>query len=40
MTITARQFTIADLANFPADGSRYEVIDGELCVSTAPHYEH
>lgn len=40
MTITARQFTIDDLANFPNDGSRYEVIDGELYVSTAPHVEH
>jgi Uma2 family endonuclease len=40
MTIAARQFTIDDLANFPDDGSRYEVIDGELYVSTAPHFEH
>lgn len=40
MTIAARQFTISDLDNFPDDGSRYEVIDGELFVSTAPHFEH
>ena len=40
MTIAARLFTIDDLENFPDDGSRYEVIDGELYVSTAPHFEH
>lgn len=40
MTIAARLFTIDDLENFPDDGSRYEVIAGELYVSTAPHFEH
>ena len=35
-----RQFTVADLENFPDDGNRYEVIDGELYVTTAPHLEH
>ena len=40
MTITTRLFTVGDLENFPDDGSRYEVIDGELYVSTAPHIEH
>jgi len=35
-----RQFTVADLENFPDDGNRYEVIDGELYVTTAPHFEH
>jgi Uma2 family endonuclease len=37
---TELRFTVADLANFPDDGQRYEVIDGELYVSTAPHHEH
>ena len=40
MTVATRRFTIDDLENFPDDGSRYEVIDGELHVSTAPHFEH
>jgi Uma2 family endonuclease len=40
MTVAARRFTIDDLENFPDDGSRYEVIDGELYVSTAPDVEH
>lgn len=35
-----RQFTVADLKNFPDDGNRYEVIDGELYVTTVPHFEH
>ena len=30
-----RQFTVADLENFPEDGNRYEVIDGELYVTAA-----
>jgi Uma2 family endonuclease len=36
----ARQFTVADLDNFPDDGNRYEVIDGELYVTAAPHSDH
>jgi Uma2 family endonuclease len=40
MTVATRRFTIDDLENFPEDGSRYEVIDGELHVSTAPDVEH
>jgi Uma2 family endonuclease len=35
-----RQFTVADLDNFPDDGNRYEVIDGELYVTAAPHSDH
>jgi Uma2 family endonuclease len=35
-----RQYTIADLLNFPDDGSRYEVIQGELYVTAAPHFRH
>lgn len=34
------RFTIADLETFPEDGRRYEVIDGELCVTPAPHFLH
>jgi len=40
MLTSERQFTVSDLENFPDDGSRYEVIDGELYVTTAPHFEH
>ncbi len=40
MPIITRLFTVGDLENFPDDGSRYEVIDGELYTSTAPHIEH
>jgi Uma2 family endonuclease len=30
----------SDLQLFPENGKRYEIIDGELFVSTAPRYEH
>ncbi|MCC6626474.1 MAG: Uma2 family endonuclease [Chloroflexi bacterium] len=39
-TSTARQFTVDDLANFPDDGNRYEVIEGELYMSAAPGNRH
>lgn len=40
MSIT-RRYTSADLAALPrAEGTRYEIIDGALHVSTQPHYEH
>ncbi len=32
--------TVADLENFPDDGNRYELIEGELFVSTAPGIPH
>ena len=32
--------TIADLDATPDDGNRYELIEGGLCVSTAPSYLH
>ena len=32
--------TIADLEATPDDGNRYELIEGELHVSTAPSYLH
>ena len=33
-------WTIADLEGFPDNGNRYEIIDGELFVTRAPHIEH
>jgi Uma2 family endonuclease len=40
MTIGTRLFTVEDLATFPENGDRYEVIGGELYVSHTPHAEH
>jgi Uma2 family endonuclease len=43
MTSTASEkvrWTTADLELFPDDGKRYEIIDGELCVTRAPHWKH
>ncbi len=37
---TSLRMTSADLANFPDDGKRREIIDGELYVSTQPHWYH
>jgi Uma2 family endonuclease len=34
------RLTSADLALFPDDGKRYEIIDGELYVAKAPHAYH
>ena len=39
-TLAVKKFTSADLALLPADGSRYEIIEGELIVSRSPSYEH
>ena len=39
-TPTTRYYTVDDLASFPDDGNRYEVIDGELYVTAAPHSDH
>jgi hypothetical protein len=37
----AIRWTITDLEGFPDDETkRYEIIDGELFVSTQPHAEH
>jgi Uma2 family endonuclease len=38
--VAIHQFTVDDLASFPDDGNRYEVIEGELYVSAAPHFDH
>jgi Uma2 family endonuclease len=35
-----REWTVADLADLPDDGQRYEVIDGELFVTPAPSLRH
>lgn len=40
MAIAQPQFTVDDLERLPEDGSRYEVIDGELYVTAAPHSDH
>ncbi len=34
------RFTVSDLALLPEDGNRYEIIDGDLHVSTQPHWRH
>jgi Uma2 family endonuclease len=38
--VQSLRFTSADLALFPDDGKRYEIIDGELFVAKAPHAYH
>lgn len=37
---TELRITVSDLEAFPEDGSRYEIIDGELYVSKPPHWRH
>jgi len=34
------RWTVADLEGLPDDGNRYEIIDGELHLTTAPHVWH
>ena len=34
------RWTTADIALFPDDGKRYEIIDGELIVTRAPRWSH
>ena len=36
----SRPLTVADLAQMPEDGHRYELIDGALVVTPAPSWEH
>ena len=35
-----RDWTVADLADLPEDGNRYEVLDGTLYVTPAPSFDH
>jgi len=37
---TTLRWTSADLERLPENGKRYEIVDGELLVSKAPHYHH
>lgn len=37
---TMTRWTSADLKTLPDDGTRYEIIDGELHMSKQPHYYH
>jgi hypothetical protein len=34
------RWTTADLDLFPDDGTRYEIVDGELFMAKAPHWRH
>ena len=36
----ARQYTLDEVLAFPADGTRYELVDGELLVTPAPGTRH
>lgn len=38
--VTALRWTTADLEVMPEDGKRYEIIDGELYVTTQPSWGH
>lgn len=38
--VTGYRFNTTDLESLPENGNRYEVIDGELYVTTAPHLRH
>lgn len=38
--MNAIRWTSQDLEAMPEDGKRYEIIDGELYVSTQPHWNH
>jgi len=40
LEIAKVRWTSSDLELFPNDDTRYEIIDGELFVTRAPHYKH
>lgn len=40
MRSTQRRYTVAEVLEFPADGNRYELVDGELLVTPAPMPPH
>ena len=40
MPDTARRYTVDEVLAFPADGNRYELVDGELLVTPAPLPAH
>jgi Uma2 family endonuclease len=40
MAITVPHYTVDDLAEFPNDGNRYELLDGLLLVTPAPNTGH
>jgi Uma2 family endonuclease len=40
MPVVKRRWTVADLADLPDDGNRYEVVDGELLVTPSPTLRH
>lgn len=40
MTLVHTRLTVADLADLPDNGKRYELLEGELVVSPAPTPEH
>ena len=40
MPDTMRRYTVDEVLAFPADGNRYELVDGELLVTPAPRFRH
>jgi Uma2 family endonuclease len=40
MPDAARRYTIEEVLEFPSDGNRYELVDGELLVTPAPSLRH
>ena len=40
MAVSIPFYTVDDLANFPDDGNRYELLDGVLLVTPSPNQEH